>query len=373
LATSNKNFRVKHGLDVTGNASASSFVKLGGHSAQFLMADGSVMEGVGVNYNVTNDGSGAYLISGSSNPTLFFIRGHRYSINVNAVGHPFWIQTVPGGYSSEDVYNSGVTNNGTDNGTIVFEVPFDAPQLYYACEFHSSMAGSITVSDGVGGGEGGGSLEVSETPPTSPSEGDIWYNSQTGQTFVYYDSFWVENISGVAGPEGPTGPTGATGPAGPTGDTGVVISETTPSSTDVLWLDSDEEAEVPVPTGGTTGQVLAKSSNDDYDTEWADLPEEVVPTGGTAGQVLTKSSSTDYDAEWVDTYTPTEIDDLLTPIENDIADLEAASIFPIKLNEQIISANYSIPVGYNGLSAGPITIDDGVVVTVPSGSSWSVV
>jgi hypothetical protein len=269
LATSNKNFRVKHGLDVTGNASASSFVKLGGHSAQFLMADGSVMEDVGVNYNVTNDGSGAYLISGSSNPTLFFIRGHRYSINVNAAGHPFWIQTVPGGYSSEDVYNSGVTNNGTDNGTIVFEVPFDAPQLYYACEYHSSMAGSITVSDGVGGGEGGGSLEVSETPPTSPSEGDIWYNSQTGQTFVYYDSFWVENISGIAGPQGPTGPTGPTGDTGPQGETGA----TGPAGADGVdgadGATGDTGPAGPgVAAGGSEGQVLTKSSSTDYATEW---------------------------------------------------------------------------------------------------------
>jgi hypothetical protein len=153
----------------------------------------------------------------------------------------------------------------------------------------------------------------------------------------------IDGATGPQGPEGPQGPAGADGVDGETGDTGVVISESEPASTDVLWLDSDAVAEVPVPIGGTTGQVLAKSS------------------------------ATDYDTEWTDTYTPTEIDDLLTPIQSDIADLEAANIFPIKLNEQTITANYSIPVGYNGLSAGPITIDDGVVVTVPSGSSWSIV
>ena len=46
---------------------------------------------------------------------------------------------------------------------------------------------------------------------------------------------------------------------------------------------------------------------------------------------------------------------------------------PIYLNGQTISANYSIPSSYNGLSAGPITIASGVTVTVPSGSSWSIV
>jgi hypothetical protein len=66
-------------------------------------------------------------------------------------------------------------------------------------------------------------------------------------------------------------PTGDTGPQGETGNTGVVQQSGTPSSTDVLWLDTDEVADVPVPNGGTTGQVLAKSSNDDYDTEWSTL------------------------------------------------------------------------------------------------------
>ena len=45
----------------------------------------------------------------------------------------------------------------------------------------------------------------------------------------------------------------------------------------------------------------------------------------------------------------------------------------IKMNAQTISANYTIPTGYNGMSAGPITIASGVTVTIPSGSSWSIV
>ena len=46
---------------------------------------------------------------------------------------------------------------------------------------------------------------------------------------------------------------------------------------------------------------------------------------------------------------------------------------PIYLNGQTISANYSIPSSYNGLSAGPVTIAAGVTVTIPAGSSWSIV
>jgi hypothetical protein len=85
---------------------------------------------------------------------------------------------------------------------------------------------------------------------------------------------------------------------GAQGPSGIIVSETAPESTNGLWLDSDAVAEVPVPIGGTTGQVLAKSSATDYDTEWTSLPEETMPTGGTTNQVLAKSSSTDYDTEW---------------------------------------------------------------------------
>jgi hypothetical protein len=51
-------------------------------------------------------------------------------------------------------------------------------------------------------------------------EGDIWYNSTNGKTFVYYDDFWVESSSAIVGEGGPTGPTGSTGPTGPAGAPG---------------------------------------------------------------------------------------------------------------------------------------------------------
>ncbi len=99
-------------------------------------------------YTVTNVGAGAYSIDGSSNPTLNLLRGFTYQFSVNASGHPFWIQTVSGAYSSGSIYSSGVTNGGAAVGTITFAVPYNAPStLYYVCQFHSSMAGTINISD----------------------------------------------------------------------------------------------------------------------------------------------------------------------------------------------------------------------------------
>ena len=55
----------------------------------------------------------------------------------------------------------------------------------------------------------------------------------------------------------------------------------------------------PIPSGGSSGQVLAKSSNDDYAIGWVDAAHGI-PTGGTAGQVLAKSSNNYYAVSWVD-------------------------------------------------------------------------
>jgi hypothetical protein len=42
-------------------------------------------------------------------------------------------------------------------------------------------------------------------------------------------------------------------------------------------------------------------------------------------------------------------------------------------NDQTITQNYTITAGRNAVTAGPVTINTGVTVTVPSGSSWVVV
>lgn len=43
------------------------------------------------------------------------------------------------------------------------------------------------------------------------------------------------------------------------------------------------------------------------------------------------------------------------------------------VNSQTITTNYSIPVGYNAVTAGPVTVNSGATVTIPSGSTWAVV
>jgi len=76
---------------------------------------------------------------------------------------------------------------------------------------------------------GSASIQVSDSVPEDPEEGDLWYNSSEGRSYIYYDDFFIEltpSIKGDTGPTGPTGPAGADGADGPPGD---------PANTDELY------------------------------------------------------------------------------------------------------------------------------------------
>ena len=109
-----------------------------------------------VEYDVSNNGTGAYSFSGDAtgdNPNIGpLYRGGTYTFNITATGHPFYFTTdngtnfASGTYFGE--YTNGVTGSRTDNGTVTFTVPNNAPDtLYYQCGNHSPMRGAITVKD----------------------------------------------------------------------------------------------------------------------------------------------------------------------------------------------------------------------------------
>lgn len=97
------------------------------------------------------------------------------------------------------------------------------------------------------------------------------------------ETTWTSDVS-VKGPKGDTGATGATGAAGATGATG-----------------PQGPAGPGVPTGGSAGQVLAKSSNADYATQWVNQSgggasslndlTDVTISSPASGQVLTYNGS----------------------------------------------------------------------------------
>lgn len=130
------------------------------------------------------------------------------------------------------------------------------------------------------------------------------------------NSNWTDNgpFSGVAGPQGPQGVQGEQGPQGIQGETGKSFQiydtlesfaslpdPTTVTNNNVYLILKDEEGNVfPIPH---TAVLLVANQNwydvgpmgtqgPKGDTGWG------VPEGGTTGQVLVKNSDTDYDTSW---------------------------------------------------------------------------
>ena len=42
-------------------------------------------------------------------------------------------------------------------------------------------------------------------------------------------------------------------------------------------------------------------------------------------------------------------------------------------NNQVVATSYTLTVGKNAMSAGPVTVNSGITVTIPSGSYWVIV
>lgn len=131
-----------------------------------------------MSFSVTNSGASAYLIDGYSNYPINLVRGNQYVFQISATGHPFWVQTSAGSYNPANVYSTGITNNGTQNGTLTFNVPEDAPStLYYVCQYHGSMGGVINITSAVPSAP----TEVSATSLSS-SSARVSFTASSGAT-----------------------------------------------------------------------------------------------------------------------------------------------------------------------------------------------
>ena len=111
------------------------------------------------------------------------------------------------------------------------------------------------------------SVNVGETTTGEPGTNASVTNSGD-ETNVVLNFTIPRGKTGPQGPQGKPGADGKTGPQGPQGKPGA-DGKTGPQG----------PAGPGVAAGGTTGQVLAKKSNTNYDTEWIN-PSPYVPIGG---------------------------------------------------------------------------------------------
>lgn len=147
-----------------------------------------------------------------------------------------------------------------------------------------NATGVIQLSSSGGGGSA--SVTIGTTPPSTPTAGQFWYDSQNGALKVYYadadSSQWVDVIGTVVGPIGPAGPTG---PAGPN----LVSTSTATTLTGVLYgngvvvssLDQSTAANTVLPSqAGNAGEFL---TTDGTNVSWAFPTSNVTVTTYTSG------------------------------------------------------------------------------------------
>ena len=242
-----------------------------------------------------------------------------------------------------------------------------------------NLSGSLLIEPAEIGG-----ASISDTAPASPNAGQLWFESDTAQTYVYYDSQWIEigaapGLAGVSD-SAPSSPaigqfwfdstSGATNvyydsqwiEIGASAQSVVTVSDTAPASpaTGAIWFNSSD--------GGTyvyyssvwteIGAVPADTSNSVIDAKGDLLVGTAADTlarlaTGTANQVLTVDTSTATGLKWS---TPTVYQAVVANVsDTEIGYLDGvSSAIQTQLNnKQAVVANVSdTEIGYlDGVSS----------------------
>lgn len=158
-------------------------------------------------------------------------------------------------------------------------------------------------------------INKSLTSNAPPVEGSTWGTwSAKGDTGPQGAASTVagpqgpQGIQGLTGPQGPKGDTGADstvvgpqgiqGPAGPKGDKGDTgAASTVAGPQGIQGPKGDQGIQGPAGTNGTNGADGAQGPRGF--TGEQGIPGVGVPTGGTTGQILSKATNANYDTAWV--------------------------------------------------------------------------
>lgn len=177
--------------------------------------------------------------------------------------------------------------------------------------------------------------------PSGPVTGQVWVDSDDKTPYVYTGSSWQSfpNLSIYATLASPA----LTGI--PTSPTATVGTNTTQIATTAFVNTEISNDAVTKVTYTAKGDILTASASG----------APLILSVGTNGQVLTASSTATGGLVWA-------------PATAGATGGGTDQVF--YNNDQTVTTDYSIPSGKNSISVGPITINSGISVTIPSGSVW---
>ena len=115
---------------------------------------------------------------------------------------------------------------------------FDPSVLKTFVYYNDGSANQWVQSNPTGAGSSGGggaSVTASDTAPSSPSAGDLWYKSDTNVLYVYYNDGDSSQWVGVSGPAGPAGATGAAGASASVSYANLAAFPSSPTEGDIAY------------------------------------------------------------------------------------------------------------------------------------------
>ncbi len=158
------------------------------------------------NITISSSGGGGSTpsgtISGSAQITAFgFTSGSHTDIPSGTISSSAQVlSSLPSGVisgSTQITDGSGIVSGSvlrTLDGTSVF-----SGSLVGGTNVTINQVGDNFIISSSASGGGGASVTVSDSAPSSPSEGDLWWKSNDGNLYVYYDSYWVISTDVTAG------------------------------------------------------------------------------------------------------------------------------------------------------------------------------
>jgi len=326
--------------------------------------------------------------TGSGATSLLAVGTNGYLLTVSG-GLPSWQPAPATGVTSFQTSLSGLTPSTSTTGAVTLAGTLDASsggtgQSSYTTGDLLYASGSTAISK-LGVGTNGYILTVSGGLPSWQPAPATGVTSFSAGTTGFTPSTGTTGAVTLAGTLATTN--GGTGLTSFTSGGAVYATSTSALTTGTLPISSGGTNGAALPTAGTVaygdGSAYAFTSvgtaGQVLQSNGSSAPTWVTPAGGVTLSNDTSTSSNLYPtfasatSGSVSTIYTGNANLLYKPSTGEMQSQAMVSINGLTVNNATVNTSYTIPSGYNAISAGPVTVASGVTVTVPSGSVWAIV
>jgi hypothetical protein len=221
---------------------------------------------------------------------------------------------------------------------------------------------------------GTSNISVQSIAPASPQIGDVWIDSDDNKIYFWNGTAWVDAVSELPSQTANSGKYLTTN--------GSVVSWGTVDKSSI-GLGNVENTALSTWAGSTNINTLGTLTNL---TVTNPITGSITGNSGTVtnGVYTTGSYS---NPSWITSLSETKVlpsqtgnsgkylttNGTITSWVNVAGATGGGTDAVFYENDQAITTNYTLTTGKNAMTAGPVTINSGITVTIPSGSVWSIV